>query len=72
VRVNLVEYFERRQRETQELLSALESGQVRRLLMETESGSKDVTAEEKQRLRQTIADFGRAAENLRRISSSQI
>jgi CHASE3 domain sensor protein len=69
--VNLVEYFEMRQRESQAHLSALESGRVRRLVMETESGSEDVTAEEKQRLRQTIADFGRAAENLRRISSNQ-
>jgi hypothetical protein len=69
--VNLVEYFEMRQRESQARLSALESGKVRRLVMETESGSLDVTAEEKQRLRQTIADFGRAAENLRRINSSQ-
>jgi hypothetical protein len=42
--VNLVEYFEMRQQESQE---------------------------RKERLRRTIADFGRAAENLRRISSNQ-
>lgn len=42
--MNLVEYFEMRQQESQE---------------------------RKERLRRTIADFGRAAENLRRISSNQ-
>lgn len=69
--MNLVEYFEMRQRENQEHLAALESGRVVRVIMETADGTQDVTLEEKQRFRQAITDYGRAAMNLRRISSSQ-
>jgi hypothetical protein len=69
--VNIVEYFEMRKREVEEQLQAIESGRVIRLVQETQSGSIDVTEQEKQRLRQAIHDYWRAAENLRRINSSQ-
>jgi hypothetical protein len=71
VPVNIVEYFEMRKREVEEQLQAIESGRVIRLVQETQSGSIDVTEQEKQRLRQAIHDYWRAAENLRRINSSQ-
>jgi hypothetical protein len=44
---------------------------VLRLVCETKTGSVDVTEQEKQRLRQASKDYWRAAENLRRINSSQ-
>ena len=69
--MNIVEYFEARKREIEEQLQAIESGRVIRLVQETQSGSIDVTEQEKQRLRQSIHDYWRAAENLRRINSSQ-
>jgi CHASE3 domain sensor protein len=69
--VNIVEYFEMRKREVEEQLQEIESGRVIRLVRETQSGSADVTEQEKQRLRQAIHDYWRAAENLRRINSSQ-
>ena len=69
--MNIVEYFESRKQEVEEQLDALESGRVIRLMQETKSGSIDVTEQEKQRLRQSIHDYWRAAENLRRINSSQ-
>ena len=69
--MNIVEYFEMRKREVEEQLQAIESGRVIRLVQETQSGSIDVTEQEKQRLRQAIHDYWRAAENLRRINSSQ-
>jgi CHASE3 domain sensor protein len=70
--MNIVEYFEQRKREIDEQLQAMESGQVRKLVQETPAGSVDVTEQEKTRLRQTSHDYWRAAENLRRINSSQI
>ena len=69
--MNIVEYFETRKREVEEQLQAIESGRVIRLVQETQSGSIDVTEQEKQRLRRSIHDYWRAAENLRRINSSQ-
>ncbi len=69
--MNIVEYFEARKREIEEQLQAIESGRVIRLVQETQSGPIDVTEQEKQRLRQSIHDYWRAAENLRRINSSQ-
>lgn len=69
--MNIVEYFQIRKREVDEQLEAIESGRVRRLVCETETGSVDVTEQEKARLRQTSHDYWRAAENLRRINSSQ-
>lgn len=69
--MNIVEYFETRKREVEERLAAIESGRVIRLLQETESGPIDVTEQEKRHLRQSIHDYWRAAENLRRINSSQ-
>lgn len=71
VAVNLVEYFETRRHEVELRLLELESGRILRLVCETTDGSSDVLEQEKQRLRQTSRDFWRAAENLRRISSSQ-
>jgi hypothetical protein len=38
---------------------------------QTKDGPIDVTEDEKQRLRQASQDYWRAAENLRRINSSQ-
>jgi len=58
-------------REVEEQLEAIESGRVLRLVCETKTGAVDVTEQEKQRLRQTSKDYWRAAENLRRINSSQ-
>jgi hypothetical protein len=69
--MNIVEYFQMRKREIDEQLDALESGQVLKLVCETRTGSVDVTEREKTRLRQTSHDYWRAAENLRRINSSQ-
>ena len=70
--MNIVEYFEIRKREMEEQLEAIESGRVIRIVQETKAGSIDVTAQEKDRLRKTIQDYWRAAENLRRINSSQM
>jgi hypothetical protein len=69
--VNIVEYFETRKRELDDQLEAIESGQVIRVIHETRAGPIDVTGLEKQRLRQASQDYWRAAENLRRINSSQ-
>ena len=69
--MNIVEYFEIRKREMEEQLEAIESGRVIRIVQETKAGSIDVTAQEKDRLRKAIHDYWRAAENLRRINSSQ-
>jgi hypothetical protein len=69
--MNIVEYFEIRKRELEEQLDAIESGRVTRIVQETKAGSIDVTAQEKDRLRMSIHDYWRAAENLRRINSSQ-
>jgi hypothetical protein len=69
--MNIVDYFEMRKREVEEQLEAIESGRVIRIVQETQAGSVDVTAQEKDRLRKSIHDYWRAAENLRRINSSQ-
>lgn len=69
--MNIVEYFESRKREVDVQLEAIESGRVIRLICETKEGSVDVTEQEKQRLRLASHDYWRAAENLRRINSSQ-
>jgi hypothetical protein len=69
--VNIVEYFEKRKHEVEEQLEAIESGRVIRIVCETKDGPVDVTEREKQRLRQASQDYWRAAENLRRINSSQ-
>jgi hypothetical protein len=69
--MNTVEYFQMRKAETQEQLSAIDSGRVLRIVQETKDGSIDVTELEKQRLRQAIKDYERAVQNLRRINSSQ-
>jgi Na+-translocating ferredoxin:NAD+ oxidoreductase RnfC subunit len=69
--VNIVEYFERRKQDIDSQLEEIESGRVIRLVCETKEGSVDVTEQEKQRLRQASHDYWRAAENLRRINSSQ-
>jgi hypothetical protein len=69
--MNIVEYFQTRKHEIEQQLAAIESGRVIRLVQETKSGPVDVTEQEKQRLRQTIHDYWRATENLRRINSSQ-
>jgi hypothetical protein len=69
--MNIVEYFEKRKREVEDQLEAIESGRIIRLVCETKDGSIDVTEGEKQRLRQASQDYRRAAENLRRINSSQ-
>jgi hypothetical protein len=69
--VNIVEYFENRKREADEQLAAIESGRIIRLVYETKDGPIDATEQEKQRLRQASKDYWRAAENLRRINSSQ-
>jgi len=69
--VNIVEYFEKRKHEVDEQLDAIESGRVVRLVCETKDGRLDITEREKQRLRQVSHDYWRAAENLRRINSSQ-
>lgn len=69
--MNIVEYFEMRKREVDEQLDAIESGRILRLVQETKGGSFDVTEQQKLQLRQTSKDYWRAAENLRRINSSQ-
>jgi hypothetical protein len=69
--MNIVDYFEKRKRDAEGELAAFESGQVLRLVQETKDGPIDVTEIAKQRLRQSIHDYWRAAENLRRINSSQ-
>jgi hypothetical protein len=69
--VNIVEYFEKRKHEVEEQLEAIESGRIIRLVCETRDGPIDVTELEKQRLREIGRDYRRAAENLRRINSSQ-
>ena len=69
--VNIVEYFEKRKREVEDQLEAIESGRIIRLVCETKDGPVNVTEQEKQRLRQASHDYWRAAENLRRINSSQ-
>jgi hypothetical protein len=69
--VNIVEYFETRKREVEDQLEAIESGRIIRVVCETTDGPIDVTEREKQRLRQAGQDYWRAAENLRRINSSQ-
>jgi hypothetical protein len=69
--VNIVEYFETRKREVEAQLEAIESGRIIRVIYETKDGAIDVTEQEKQRLRQASQDYWRAAENLRRINSSQ-
>jgi hypothetical protein len=69
--LNTVEYFEKRKAEIEEQLAAIDSGRVLRVVQETANGTIDVTEQEKGRLRQTIHDYWRAAENLRRINSSQ-
>jgi hypothetical protein len=62
--MNIVEYFQARKSEIDAELRARNSAHLR-------EGSIDVTEQEKQRLRQTSHDYWRAAENLRRINSSQ-
>ena len=69
--MNIVEYFETRKREIDDQLEAMESGRIIRMIYETKDGPVDVTEQEKQRLRQASQDYWRAAENLRRINSSQ-
>jgi hypothetical protein len=69
--MNIVEYFESRKKEVEEQLAAIESGRVIRVVQDTEAGPVDVTEQEKERLRKTAHDYWRAAENLRRINSSQ-
>jgi uncharacterized phage-associated protein len=69
--MNIVDYFRNRKREVDEQLEAFESGRVIRIVYETKDGPVDVTEREKQRLRLTSHDYWRAAENLRRINSSQ-
>ena len=69
--MNIVEYFQTRKRETEARLEAMETGSVIRVMQETKDGSIDITEQEKKRLRQTIHDYWRASENLRRINSSQ-
>jgi hypothetical protein len=69
--VNIVEYFETRKREIDDQLEAIEAGSITRVIHETKDGPIDVTEREKQRLRQASQDYWRAAENLRRINSSQ-
>jgi hypothetical protein len=69
--MSIVEYFQSRKREVDEQLAAIESGRVIRLIYETKEGPVDVTEQEKQRLRIASHDYWRAAENLKRINSSQ-
>jgi hypothetical protein len=69
--MSIVEYFETRKHEVDLQLEAIESGRIIRLICETKEGPVDVTEQEKQRLRQASHDYWRAAENLRRINSSQ-
>ena len=69
--MNIVEYFKTRKKEIDSELKAFESGQVIRIMYETKDGPVDVTEREKARLRQASHDYWRAAQNLRRINSSQ-
>jgi hypothetical protein len=69
--MNIVDYFLTRKLETEEQLEAIESGRIIRIVQETQAGPIDVTAQEKDRLRKSAHDYWRAAENLRRINSSQ-
>jgi hypothetical protein len=69
--MNIVEYFEMRKHEADQQLEALESGRVLRLMEETAEGMTDVTLSRKEQLRQASKDYWRAAENLKRINSSQ-
>ena len=69
--MNIVEYFQMRKREAEEQLEAIESGRVRRLVEESSAGTVDVTDVRKEQLRQASKDYWRAAENLKRINSSQ-
>ena len=69
--MNIVEYFEMRKREADEQLAAIGSGRIVRLVQETKTGPVDVTEQQKLQLRQASKDYWRAAENLRRINSSQ-
>jgi hypothetical protein len=69
--MNIVEYFEMRKREADEQLAAIESGDIVRMVQETKTGPVDVTEQQKLHLRQASKDYWRAAENLRRINSSQ-
>ena len=69
--MSIVEYFENRKREIEDQLESIESGRIIRIICETKDGPIDVTEIEKQRLRQASRDYWRAAENLRRINSSQ-
>jgi hypothetical protein len=69
--MNIVEYFQMRKREADEQLAAIESGRVHRLMQETSAGTVDVTDAHMEQLRQTSKDYWRAAENLKRINSSQ-
>jgi hypothetical protein len=69
--MNIVEYFEMRKREADEQLAAIDSGRVLRVVQETNAGPVDVTDVHKEQLRQASKDYWRAAENLKRINSSQ-
>ena len=69
--MNIVEYFETRKREIDDQLEAMESGRIVRVIHETKDGPVDATEQEKRHLRQASQDYRRAAENLRRINSSQ-
>ena len=69
--MNIVEYFESRQKEIDARLHDIESGRIGKIVYDGPAGPTDVTAEEAQRLRQISHDYWRAAENLRRINSSQ-
>jgi hypothetical protein len=69
--MNIVEYFQSRKREVDDQLEAIESGRITRLICETKEGSIDITEQEKRRLRKASHDYWRAAENLKRINSSQ-
>jgi hypothetical protein len=69
--MNIVDYFNKRKQEIDDELQAFESGQVIRIVYETKEGPVDVTEREKERLRQASHDYWRAAQNLRRINSSQ-
>jgi hypothetical protein len=69
--MNIVEYFRARKEEIDAELQAFESGQVIRIVYETKDGPVDVTERQRARLRQASHDYWRAAQNLRRINSSQ-
>ncbi|MGA2778182.1 MAG: hypothetical protein ABSF94_11530 [Steroidobacteraceae bacterium] len=69
--MNIVEYFNQRKREVDDQLEDIASGRIIRIIYETKDGPVDATASVSQRLRQASQDYWRAAENLRRINSSQ-